>query len=331
MHSPRIQSFISVSTDRIKILLGRINLSFFIKLKTRLSSYLEYKGLITQNTPERSISFSLYRKLAVCLLFLGIVLWTKDINTIPIPQPLILSHYEHPDISGIKYTFNNYESLYRVGKYAIGKFRAMVPNNQQIQNYVQETLALHNLKSISESRLSLGNPIPKGTTIEFFPPANIHNPRYKKDIRAFNYFMSMVDDSYAYITGVWAERGAGGSSSKHEGVDVAAKLGARIISPMDGVAWVRNINLGGRTVGIESENSLLLFCHMGKRFVKSGQKIKKGQVIGTVGMSGRTSGPHLHVSYGIRFPNGSLFGRHRYKWTDPMLWFYRQQYFSSSL
>jgi murein DD-endopeptidase MepM/ murein hydrolase activator NlpD len=173
--------------------------------------------------------------------------------------------------------------------------------------------------------------LPRGTEVEFFPPSGIINPEYEEKADAFRYFMDLLDEKHSYITGLWAERGTGGSRDSHEGVDIAAPFGTKIISPVDGRVQLKNSKLAGRTVGIEVDKALLLFAHMDKRYVKTGDRVKKGQVLGTVGMTGRTSGPHLHFAYAIGFPKGFLFGKKRYEWTDPVLWFYRQHYVNGTV
>ena len=51
-----------------------------------------------------------------------------------------------------------------------------------------------------------------------------------------------------------------------------------------------------------------IYCHLHKQRMRRGQMVKAGQVIGQVGMTGRTTGPHLH--WGIRY---------RGRWLDPAL------------
>ena len=67
---------------------------------------------------------------------------------------------------------------------------------------------------------------------------------------------------------------------------------------------------------------------VGEIAYSTGDRVKKGAVVGTIGMSGRTSGPHVHIGYGIRSQSaeGTHFGKHNYKLTDPKLFFYREVY-----
>ena len=65
---------------------------------------------------------------------------------------------------------------------------------------------------------------------------------------------------------------------------------------------------------------------------KEGDQVSKGTVVGTVGMTGVTSGPHVHVGYGVRAPgiDGVKFGNRHYKVTDPKLFFYREHYLAGT-
>jgi murein DD-endopeptidase MepM/ murein hydrolase activator NlpD len=84
----------------------------------------------------------------------------------------------------------------------------------------------------------------------------------------------------------------------HTGIDIAARKGTKINAPVDGtvVAACRSGFLG-RMVKIKTSKGLYLyFGHLKRIKCKKGQKVKKGQLIGTVGISGRSTGPHLHFS-----------------------------------
>jgi murein DD-endopeptidase MepM/ murein hydrolase activator NlpD len=83
----------------------------------------------------------------------------------------------------------------------------------------------------------------------------------------------------------------------HDGIDVPARVGTHIVSIADGVV----IYSGNRISGygnlsiIKHPGGLVsVYAHAKKNFTKKGQKVHKGQVIAQVGMTGRTTGPHLH-------------------------------------
>lgn len=94
-----------------------------------------------------------------------------------------------------------------------------------------------------------------------------------------------------------------GEGAFHRGVDIAADVGTRIIAPADGVVRFSEIVNGyGRTVLIDHGNGIsTLYGHMSGYAVTPGEMVHRGDTIGYVGQSGRSTGPHLH--YEVRIFN----------------------------
>jgi murein DD-endopeptidase MepM/ murein hydrolase activator NlpD len=89
----------------------------------------------------------------------------------------------------------------------------------------------------------------------------------------------------------------------HSGVDFKAPLGAPIFAALDGkVAVVDNNDRGtwekyqyGRYIIIEHENNLsTLYAHLSKQYVKEGDEVSQGDIIGHSGNTGYSFGAHLH-------------------------------------
>ncbi len=96
----------------------------------------------------------------------------------------------------------------------------------------------------------------------------------------------------------------------HSGMDIAAEKGKPIASPADGIIIESgDFFFSGNIVYIQHGRGLItLFAHLDRIDVEVGEKVNKGQIIGTVGATGRVTGPHLHWSVGL---NGN--------WVDPAL------------
>jgi len=95
----------------------------------------------------------------------------------------------------------------------------------------------------------------------------------------------------------------------HPGVDLANKPGTPVKATADGVVERAGWWGGwGKVVVIRhTKNLKTIYAHLRKIYVKSGQKVHRGQIIGQLGNTGRSTGPHLH--YGIMFKG---------KWVNPL-------------
>jgi len=247
------------------------------------------------------------------------------------PRPIAPQQLALADQEIITHAFQSGESIYKIAKYAICKFRAVVPSYHEVNNYIRETVDIYNKTRVpGEPKVADVDRVPADAVIQFYPPFSIVNPRQKELQPVYDFFAGCVKDRYAYVTGDWCFRGSGGGTP-HYGIDVAANLGCKILSPIDGIAQLNDSKSAGRSVGIVKEGTVIFFSHLDRRIVKSGEQVHKGDVIGTVGMTGNTTGPHAHVGYGVKSPasDGIQFGSSRYKVTDPKLFFYRLAYVNS--
>jgi len=96
-----------------------------------------------------------------------------------------------------------------------------------------------------------------------------------------------------------------GYTRAHKGVDYAARTGTPIHALGDGRVTFAGWNRGyGRLVKIQHVNRdhSTRYGHMSKfgRGIHKGSRVKQGQIIGYVGMSGLATGPHLHFEFRVR-------------------------------
>lgn len=90
--------------------------------------------------------------------------------------------------------------------------------------------------------------------------------------------------------------GAGRDYGKHKGVDIPAANGTAVYPMGEGVAKVSKSALGGNIVTVDYGNGLVTrYMHLGAVRVKDGDRVTADTIVGTVGMTGRSSGPHLHL------------------------------------
>lgn len=102
-----------------------------------------------------------------------------------------------------------------------------------------------------------------------------------------------------YITDGFGSRrnpfGDGGREF-HEGLDIAADFGTPVSATADGVViWAGPYSGYGNLVAIYHTNGVSTrFGHLSKVGVEVGQRVKRGDQIGNVGSTGRSTGPHVH-------------------------------------
>jgi murein DD-endopeptidase MepM/ murein hydrolase activator NlpD len=102
-----------------------------------------------------------------------------------------------------------------------------------------------------------------------------------------------------------------GEGAFHSGVDISCRYGQPIAAPADGVVTYAGFYSGyGRMIVVDHGNGITTrYGHLSGFAVADGQTLRKGQVIGYVGMSGRSTGAHLH--YEVRI-NDTPVNPHKY-------------------
>jgi murein DD-endopeptidase MepM/ murein hydrolase activator NlpD len=108
-----------------------------------------------------------------------------------------------------------------------------------------------------------------------------------------------------YVSSGYKWRRLGGTTSFHGAIDIAASRGTPIKAAAGGVVILaRYYGLAGRTVFIDHGGGMTtLYFHMDKILVNVGQTVVTGDQIGTIGTTGRSTGPHLHFEVRLRNPN----------------------------
>lgn len=125
--------------------------------------------------------------------------------------------------------------------------------------------------------------------------------------------------SFSGFTSAYGPRDAHGQGGDwHHGIDIAAPLGSPVRSWWSGrVSQVFSDAYCGTGLVVRSGDYEHVYCHLegqvsadsyrsGAVWLRAGDRVRSGQTIGHVGLSGRTTGPHLH--WGLRY---------RGEWLDP--------------
>lgn len=127
---------------------------------------------------------------------------------------------------------------------------------------------------------------------------NLAKQKYKVDINFNGQFAWPVPGYYNITSGYGMRWGR-----QHKGIDISSSgiYGKPIVAVADGVVLVAQYNTGGYgnyvviSHGTQNGKSYdTLYGHISSYCVKAGQSVKRGQVIGYVGSTGNSTGPHLH-------------------------------------
>ena len=111
-----------------------------------------------------------------------------------------------------------------------------------------------------------------------------------------------------YLPSLWPVRGrltAGfgdrmdpfnGEGTFHSGVDISTGFGEEVRAAADGIVVAADRNAGyGRVVVVDHGAGITTwYAHLSAYRVAAGQAVQRGDIIGYVGSSGRSTGPHLH-------------------------------------
>ena len=283
-----------------------------------------HKIVIVQKNPLDGSSKAFRTFFPILLLFALALPFFFSTQTEPVISNIRNRIHERDKLSvapSFEYTFDGKEPLQRIARYAIGRFSAIITNDQMIRKYVNLTLEENGYKKNSWEKNNLNFP-PEGTTIKFSRPDYIGSTATDSIGAAWKYWTSIVSDSVAYITEFYHAQ-ATANYRQHNGIDVASRQGARILAPFAAKAWTTRDERGGIVIGLVRKKDVVLFMHCDQLLYLDGQEVMAGDPIATVGLTGHTTGPHAHVVTGLIDKNGPKYiGNVRYKVIDPIKWFY---------
>lgn len=205
------------------------------------------------------------------------IVWGNDLKskTLKVGQELVIL-----PISGVRHTVKSGDTLQSLAK----KYKADL----------EDILSYNSIPR--EAKLSVGDTIiiPDGV------------------ISAVQTSVAQGAAQQTVASGYYVRPISGGRKSQgvhgHNGVDLAASIGTPIMASADGKVILSrtggwNGGYGTYVVVSHSNGTQSLYAHMSANNVSVGDIVKQGQVIGSIGMTGKTTGPHIHFEIrGARNP-----------------------------
>ena len=111
----------------------------------------------------------------------------------------------------------------------------------------------------------------------------------------------------------WRNDPINGKRAYHRGVDIRGRKGSDVKATANGIVKIENYDRrNGRYILVDHGNGFITkYAHMKKSLVKRGDTVARGQVIGLVGSTGRSTGPHVHyeIHYDDKIVNPTRFVR----------------------
>ncbi|MFQ6083971.1 MAG: M23 family metallopeptidase [Candidatus Aminicenantia bacterium] len=226
----------------------------------------------------------------------------KNLNTQYHQQKEIIAKYES-SIAGLNAkieSFKNYakklniiaglESPYALKEVGIGG--PSIFNEIESTPPIQEEISVNNLEAMKERAGGIEKNL--NTLVKFFEAQTIKLASTPS-----------IWPTRGYISSAFGRRKDPftGQRAFHKGLDIATRYGNPIYAPADGTILSASYNkdLGKTLILDHNFGFTTLYGHLSKFNVKPGQKVKRGDIIGYIGSTGRAIGPHLH--YEVRIHN----------------------------
>lgn len=139
------------------------------------------------------------------------------------------------------------------------------------------------------------------------------------EVKYYQKWVGMLNDSLAYPTDYFWE---GDDSHRiHRGIDIAGRMDSRIHSPISGTAIIGESDRAGRFVAVVDSIHVVFFAHCDKYLFLNGEEVRVGDPVATVGLTGHTTGPHVHIGTGYVSERGAhSLGNTKFDYVDPVEW-----------
>jgi lipoprotein NlpD len=208
----------------------------------------------------------------------------------PKPLPTLDEAHAEPEVLTVRHTVQAGQTLYRIAR-AYGVTVDAVAETNNIEDPTQLKVG----QELWIPGAKEQTPVPEYDAPEPAPPDRPVTVEPKKRVTAVE--VGRKDGVLEWpLKGVLYARFGRKGKEPHDGIDLAAPAATPVKTAGAGTVLFAGEQKGyGLIVIIEHDSGLVtLYAHNRDVRVKTNQKVRAGQVVATVGDSGRTSGPHLH-------------------------------------
>jgi len=200
--------------------------------------------------------------------------------------------------------FNQFDKKLRIlANYQIARDRKMLlgiggSNNAKIK--IKDLLDQDQVKLVSGMRKSIS---------QLNDDANLREKSFSELLKFLHEQKSLLAATPSvwpvkgWVTSEFGSRESPFSSGVefHRGLDIATRMGKEVIATADGfVVEVGHHAEDGNMVKIDHGHGIVTsYCHLSKAVTKQGSRVKRGDLIGYVGDTGRSTGSHLHYAVSL--------------------------------
>lgn len=237
----------------------------------------------------------LFRSLFVLALFtLSACATTSAVSaksTAPTRQPRVLGDPNHPQLTHL---VEKGQTLYRIARaYSLSVEELMDANRIDDPRELRAGELLYIPGSVQKKTVpEYDSPEPEAQPRPLVTNANIPEKKPPKVVKVGKGSGALEWPLRGVLYARFGKKG----KEPHDGIDLAAPAGQPVKTAAIGTVLFAGEQKGyGLIVIVEHDDGLItLYAHNRDLRVKTGQKVRSGQVVATVGDSGKTSGPHLH-------------------------------------
>ena len=206
---------------------------------------------------------------------------------------------------------NLYRVIFQADPIPLSVRTSITPNNEYYENLLEQTnseIIMNTTQRLNELRKQLYVQSKSFDEVVELVKVNEERLTHIPAIQpVLNKDLRRVASGYG-----WRIDPVYGTRRHHNGMDFSAPIGTEIFATGDGVVKRTGFQRGGFGNMVEIDHGFgytTIYAHMNKVYVRKGQKVKRADIIGEVGNTGKSTGPHLHyeVHYRGRVQNPQNF------------------------